>query len=190
RLRFFPVAVEWKKDLSLGRRVKALSIPWEVVEKEAHDRGSYLLILNLKERKTLSIGKLGRINFPPGYYIYVGSAMANLNARVERHRRLAKKMHWHIDYLRAESAFQTVLPIRSSISLECALAERMARIAEWSIPGFGSSDCACPSHLFASSSNPFHLRAFIELIQYFRMDRLTGFFSPKRKGCVLFTKPE
>ncbi len=175
RIRFFAVAVKWGKDLSLSAGVKPLLIPWEIIDREARDRGSYLLILRLTERKNIPIGKLGKITFPPGYYIYVGSAMANLSARMERHRRLQKNWHWHIDYLRAEAEFHSVLPVRCSDSLECAMAEKMKEIAEWTIPGFGSSDCACPSHLFALASNPLHCRAFIQLLQYFRMDRLGPF---------------
>lgn len=175
RVRFFPVGVKWKKDLSLDDRVRLLTIPWETIEKEAQDRGCYLLILRVTERKTISIGKLGEITFPAGYYIYVGSAMANLTARLERHRRLRKNLHWHIDYLRAVVDFQTVLPIRASVPLECALAGKMEKITEWTIPGFGSSDCSCPSHLFALASNPFQSPDFLKVIQYFRIDRLTPF---------------
>jgi sugar fermentation stimulation protein A len=172
-LRFLPVAVEWKKDLALGRTVKPLAIPWDLLEQEAQDRGSYVLILRVKETRKITVGKLGRITFPPGYYLYVGSAMGNLTARTERHRRLLKTKHWHIDYLRAEAEFKAVLPIRSSVPLECLLAQRTARIAEWSIPGFGCSDCRCPSHLLGFSTNPLQLRVFLDLIQYFRMDRLS-----------------
>ncbi len=172
RVRFFPVSVTWKADLSLDSRVRLLNIPWELIEREAQDRGSYLLILKLTERKTIKVGKKGDMNFPPGYYIYVGSAMAHLTPRMERHRRLRKKYHWHIDYLRQEAEFQTALPVRSSVSLECPMAEAIGKIAEWTIPGFGSSDCSCSSHLFGMGESPFLSYEFINLIQYFRMDRL------------------
>ena len=115
---------------------------------------------------------MGNIVFPPGYYIYVGSAMTNLTARMERHRRLRKNHHWHIDYLRQEAEFETALPVRSSVSLECPMAEAMGEIAGWTISGFGSSDCSCPSHLFGMKADPFQSSKFIDLIQYFRMDRL------------------
>jgi len=172
QIRFFPVGVKWKKDLSLADKVKLLNIPWETIEKEAQDRGSYLLILRLTERKTIPIGKLGGVPFPPGYYVYVGSAMANLTARIERHRRLRKNHHWHIDYLRAMAEFQAVLPIRSSVSLECPIAKRMKSLSDWIIPAFGASDCSCPTHLFGLKTNPFHSTGFMTLLQYFRMDRL------------------
>jgi sugar fermentation stimulation protein A len=172
KVRFFPVSVRWKKDLSLDSKTRLLNIPWNFIETEAKDRGSYLLVLKMEKGKTITIGKMGNMEIPQGYYIYVGSAMANLTARLERHRRLRKNLHWHIDYLRAAADFHSVLPIRSSVSLECALAGKIKEITERTIPGFGSSDCSCPSHLFALPSNPFHSRDFLDVIQYFRMDRL------------------
>jgi sugar fermentation stimulation protein A len=172
RIRFFPISVKWGESLSLGARVRLLSIPWDFIAGEAEDRGSYLVVLKLREGKDISIGKMGTIPFPPGYYIYVGSAMTNLTARVERHRRLRKNHHWHIDYLRQQAEFQTALPVRSSVSLECPMAEALGKIADWMIPGFGSSDCFCPTHLFGMKADPFRSSKFINLIQYFRMDRL------------------
>jgi sugar fermentation stimulation protein A len=172
KVRFFPVAVRWKKDLSLDSKTRPLTIPWDFIQREAKDRGSYLLILKLREGKSITVGKMGNIAFPPGYYIYVGSAMANLTARMERHRRLRKNHHWHIDYFRQEAEFEAALPVRASVSLECPMAEAMGKIADWSISGFGSSDCSCPTHLFGMKSNPFYSSEFIDLIQYFRMDRL------------------
>ena len=174
RIRFFPVSVGWRKDLSLDEKIKSLDIPWAIIEKEAQDRGSYLLILKLKQKKTITIGKMGGIVFPPGYYIYVGSAMTNLTARVERHRRLRKNHHWHIDYLRQEAEFQTALPVHSSVSLECPMAEAMERIADWTIPDFGSSACSCSTHLFGMDIDPLLCPEFIGLLQYFRMDRFNG----------------
>ena len=59
------------------------------IEKEAKDQGSYVLILELKKARRIRVGILGRVSFRRGFYIYVGSAMANLGRRIERHRRLA-----------------------------------------------------------------------------------------------------
>jgi sugar fermentation stimulation protein A len=174
QVRFLPLSVRWKGDLSLGSRVKLLTIPWEFIEREAQDRGGYLLILRLIEKKTIVVGRRGGLVFLPGYYIYVGSAMAHLTARLERHRRLRKKHHWQVDYLRAEAEFQAVLPIRSSVSLECALARELRKIADWPVPGFGSSDCSCPTHLFGMKINPFFSSEFMGFLQYFRMDRLNN----------------
>jgi sugar fermentation stimulation protein A len=173
QVEIIPLGVEWKADLSLGNRVKRLEIPWALIQREAQDRGSYLLILKLKRSSTLEFGrKENRQFFPAGYYVYVGSAMKNLTQRLERHRRLRKNKFWHIDYLRETSEFIAALPVRSSEDLECPIAERMCTIGGWAIHGFGASDCHCPSHLFGMEDDPFHSKGFRELLQDFRMDRL------------------
>jgi sugar fermentation stimulation protein A len=100
RVEVIPVSVRWEEDLSLSPDVSLLNIPWDAIEEEAKDRGSYLLILNLKRDRKIDVGKLGKVDFRKGFYIYVGSAMANLSKRMERHRRLRKRHHWHIDELR------------------------------------------------------------------------------------------
>jgi sugar fermentation stimulation protein A len=172
KVSFLPVGLEINPDLSLTSKVRLLEIPWEVLQKEVEDRGSYILILRLHAGKTLNIGKLGRIEFKAGYYLYAGSAQKNLTQRLERHKRERKKLFWHIDYLRAFSDFHLALPIRASDPLECELADALKKISTWEIPGFGCSDCSCSSHLFGMSKDPIHTPEFISLLQYFRMDRL------------------
>jgi sugar fermentation stimulation protein A len=171
RVNIVPLALSWQPDLSLLPWASLLHIPWEYIEKEARDLGSYLLILRLDEDEVLSFGKTGKALFRKGFYLYVGSAMANLTARLERHQRLRKKFHWHIDWLRAHAQVRAVLPIRASERLECLLSEAVGAVAEWSIPGFGCSDCSCSSHLFGMSDDPLTSASFHEILQYFRMDR-------------------
>jgi sugar fermentation stimulation protein A len=171
RVQVISVSVCWNQDLSLSTIVKPLQIPWNYIEDEARDRGSYLLVLNLRKKQRLRIGALGRVSFEKGFYVYVGSAMANLSKRMERHKGLRKQHHWHIDELRSVSEFHTVLAIRSSVRLECDIAKALSCISEWTVPEFGSSDCSCKTHLFGFEDDPFHSRAFHNLLQYFRMDR-------------------
>jgi sugar fermentation stimulation protein A len=171
RLKVVPVAIGWKQDLSLSPKVNLLQVPWDHIEEEAKDRGSYLLILYLKRGSNLRIGKLGKVTFRKGFYVYVGSAMANLSKRMERHRHIRKQHHWHIDDLREVAEFHSILAIRSSIRLECEIAKALSKIAEWTIPGFGSSDCSCETHLFGISRDPVLSEDFHKLLQYFRMDR-------------------
>jgi len=172
RVKVIAVSVRWGQDLSLSPKIRVLNVPWSAIEKEAKDRGSYLLILNLKKNRKIDIGKLGKIHFRKGFYIYVGSAMANLSKRMERHRRLRKRHHWHIDELRAVAEFHSALAIRSSDRLECEIAEAVSGIAGWSVPRFGSTDCMCQTHLFGMASDPIQSEDFQKLLQYFRMDRL------------------
>ncbi|HUL31268.1 MAG TPA: DNA/RNA nuclease SfsA, partial [Thermodesulfobacteriota bacterium] len=171
RVGVIPVSVRWNRDLSLSSEVRVLSIPWDTIEREARDRGSYLLVLNLKKDRKIGVGKLGSVHFKKGFYIYVGSAMVNLSKRMERHRHLRKRHHWHIDELRAAADFRSVLAIRSSDRIECEVAKAMSEIAEWSIPGFGSTDCSCETHLFGASGDPIQSEGFQRRLQYFRMDR-------------------
>ncbi len=180
RVRILPVSVSWTPDLSLSPNVKLLQIPWDYIEKEARDRGSYVLILELKRDRNIPVGKMGRVPFKKGFYLYVGSAMANLSKRIERHRHLRKRHHWHIDELRAAAEFRSVLAIRSSMRLECDIAKALSEIAEWSIPGFGCTDCSCETHLFGMSIDPLHSGDFQNLLQYFRMDRYNEISPPTK----------
>jgi sugar fermentation stimulation protein A len=171
QVRVIPISVTWDQNLCLSPRSRLLQIPWDYIEEEARDRGSYLVILGLKRNRTLSVGRLGEVVFRRGFYIYVGSAMANLSQRIERHRRLRKAHHWHIDELRAVADFHSVLAIRSSERLECEISKSLSMISEWDIPGFGSTDCSCRTHLFGVSSDPLRSEEFHKLLQHFRMNR-------------------
>ncbi len=167
-----PLSIRWQEDLSFSPEIRRLSIPWSMIEKEAEDRGSYLLLLEIRRNQKISVGTIGSVFFKKGFYIYVGSAMGHLSKRIERHRRLRKRHHWHIDELRAISQFRSALAIRSSTRLECEIAEALSSISEWSVMGFGCSDCSCKSHLFGMTKDPLHSEDFQKLLQYFRMDRL------------------
>jgi sugar fermentation stimulation protein A len=127
------------------------------------DRGSYLLVLHLKRRRTIAVGALGRVLFRSGYHVYVGSAMNGLATRIARHKRRRKPCHWHIDYLRRGARFHCAIAIVSGARLECRLAARVRRIAQWEIPGFGCSDCRCASHLFGFGRDPLRKLTFQRL---------------------------
>ena len=61
--------------------------------------GCYSLIIDLKRKKTIRVGKLGEAVFPAGAHVYTGSAMKGLRTRLKRHCAKIKKIHWHIDHL-------------------------------------------------------------------------------------------
>ncbi len=130
--------------------------------------GTYVLILSLRRRKRLSIGKLGRFDFPPGYYAYVGSAFGagGLAARLEHHLAISSNPHWHIDYLRTAAR-----PLELWVSDEWAKHEHTWAGLMNQLPGasrpaprFGSSDCSCASHLFHFTHAP-TLRPFARLVR-------------------------
>jgi len=168
-VRVIPVSIGWESDLSLAPGVRILDIPWSCLRREVKDRGSYLLLVELKSDRRITIGRLGDLHFRKGHYVYVGSAMRNLSARVARHSRVRKKLRWHLDYLRQEADSVTPVPIRSSQRLECEIARAMASLLESGPEGFGASDCDCPTHLFWHPTNPLQSPPFHGVLQRFRM---------------------
>lgn len=172
RLMVRAVSVAWEKDLSLGKDTRNLMIPWDLVDQEAHDSGSYIVVLRLERDTSVTVGSLGEIGFRKGFYCYAGSAKLNLSQRLARHQRIIKKHHWHIDYLRQHAEFHAALPIRTAADLECDIATDLSKIAGWQIPAFGSSDCSCATHLFGMHDDPLHSPTFIEMLLNFRMGRL------------------
>jgi Uri superfamily endonuclease len=110
-------------------------------------KGSYILLLELREPQQVSVGKLGVLDLAEGSYAYVGSALNGLEARINRHFRMNKKHHWHIDYLLEQANIYEVLLIPEERRLECNLAHALNEKI-LCIRGFGSSDCRCAGHLF------------------------------------------
>jgi Uri superfamily endonuclease len=114
-------------------------------------KGSYILLMTLPEGSTIKAGRLADTDFPAGCYAYVGSAMGGFASRVKRHHKKDKKHHWHIDYLLEEAALSDIILCETEARMECAIAQALSRQFS-SIPGFGSSDCKCPSHLFLAAN--------------------------------------
>lgn len=117
------------------------------------DGGCYTLVIVLPKPTSIRVGELGAALFPSGFYLYTGSAMSGLRARIARHLRKSKKRHWHIDYLLGASGARVneIVTHVSPSREECRHNQRIARLpgAKIILPGFGSSDCrdGCPSHL-------------------------------------------
>jgi Uri superfamily endonuclease len=110
-------------------------------------KGSYILIVELKNDLSLSIGKKGKMKFYKGYYVYIGSAINSLEKRIQRHLRDNKIIHWHIDYLLKYAIITDVFYKESSYKEECKIAKELDKNL-MSIKDFGCSDCKCESHLF------------------------------------------
>ena len=113
-------------------------------------KGSYVLVIEVKDDGEMKVGKLGAIRFNRGYYAYVGSAMNGIDARVGRHMRQDKKKHWHIDYLLERGTVIRAWYVEGGRD-ECRIARSMEDKFD-SVAGFGSSDCGCRSHLFYSEN--------------------------------------
>lgn len=116
-------------------------------------KGVYCLCISVEEELEIRVGTLGRLYFPPGRYIYIGSALNGLEARILRHMNTSlgihKVVHWHIDYLLKEALVRidSIYFLVTNEKKECALAAEVSKRGE-PIKGFGCSDCNCVSHLF------------------------------------------
>jgi sugar fermentation stimulation protein A len=119
-------------------------------------KGSYVLLIDLKQPLIISVGSLGMVSLPDGLYAYVGSARRGISGRIARHRRLAElkagRPHWHIDYLLANPFTQLAGEVPFPYAVECAVSRRIALIrgVRTPVPGFGSTDCrsGCRAHLY------------------------------------------
>jgi histidyl-tRNA synthetase len=109
--------------------------------------GAYILRIDIAETILVTIAGQTPTELAAGRYLYCGSAKGpgGLKARLARHMRRGKSMHWHIDQLTERGRV-----IGSWIVLngrECELVAMLGALA-MPIPGFGSSDCMyCRSHL-------------------------------------------
>lgn len=121
--------------------------------KSQSERGAYQLYIELDSDCWITVGALGKIHFLEGGYIYTGSAMRGISARVARHLRFEKCLHWHIDYLLAckSARIREIHIFPSRERKECHLNKtvRGKTGAQLFAPGFGASDCSqgCGSHL-------------------------------------------
>jgi Uri superfamily endonuclease len=115
--------------------------------------GCYSLIIDLKRKKTIRVGKLGEAVFSAGTYVYTGSAMKGLGARLRRHGARTKKIHWHIDHLLTlpDARVRQIILYPPASGQECRQNKRIAARpgAAVILKKFGSSDCksGCVSHL-------------------------------------------
>jgi len=119
------------------------------------DSGVYCLLLRLSRGLEVRIAHRRR-RLETGYYLYVGSALRGLEARIRRHRSRRKRRHWHIDALTEVAHLHRVFlyPTRSR-TLECRLSRLLAvGTVGTRVPGFGASDCRCPSHLYYFEDKP------------------------------------
>lgn len=110
---------------------------------------TYCLIIELKKDSVISVGKLGRLNFQMGYYVYVGSALNSIDARIKRHLKSEKKLFWHVDYLlnSPNASIKGVVLEQSPDKWECVVADEISKKGV-PLDKFGCSDCKCDSHLF------------------------------------------
>lgn len=111
--------------------------------------GAYVLVIEpavpvLFARKGIAATLLS------GWFVYAGSARGSggMGARLRRHFRKDKKVHWHVDELTNGAGPMAALAIPGGC--ECDVVDRLlaSGLFETALTGFGSSDCRhCQAHL-------------------------------------------
>jgi Uri superfamily endonuclease len=136
------------------KRLASFAVPPPVEAKAVSRPGCYSLIIVLAKRRTLRVGQRGSADFPAGTYIYTGSAMTGLAARLTRHLARHKKLRWHIDYLlRSRNAqIKHIFTYGPAPGQECRRNQIVAGLpgARMIMRKFGASDCrgGCAAHLY------------------------------------------
>jgi endonuclease-3 len=121
---------------------------------DTEEKGVYTILISIYPPAELVVGRLGCFRFS-GLYTYTGSAIgkgsSSLGGRVSRHLSKTKKQRWHIDYLLSDPntiVRAIVTSLTRAKSKECKVSEKILdQGGHVSIERFGSSDCACNSHL-------------------------------------------
>ena len=111
--------------------------------------------MRLERATLLSIGRTRQAHFEAGYYLYVGSALNGLRARLKRYLHEERRLHWHIDWLLQAARLLEIWYHIGPERLECLWAMRLATSNVRPTPfAFGASDCRCHTHLFYSPQRP------------------------------------
>ena len=144
---------------------KNIPIKYDFIKANCTKSGSYMLVLENQQNQTINVGALGPIDLRSGFYVYIGSAMRNLDKRVKRHYKSRKKQHWHIDYLtRGKMEIIADYKIRRKDHIESELAQKVNKISFSKVEKFGASDSVENSHLFYFKENPGKSEKFYTIV--------------------------
>ncbi len=127
--------------------------------------GLYQVMFKLDRPLAQRVGALGECLFKAGFWVYTGSARRALGARIARHAARDKRPHWHIDYLLPPGRVVAARVVSISAASECGLHEALAERFVEGPAGFGSSDCACRSHLVYVGKKALLTEGFFEILR-------------------------
>lgn len=124
---------------------------------DARAGGHYATVIEIPRVLTMNVGSLGRVGFPPGTYVNVGTMAKGLVRRVARHLTRNKDVGvWHVDRLTTCAAARVLGAVMvpcapwTEHTLSLAVGTRLGLSNP--IPKFSSKDCkaGCASHLWFS----------------------------------------
>jgi Uri superfamily endonuclease len=143
-----------------------VEMPMKAVRPDSRP-GTYVVVSFMQASCAVTIGKLGKINFPQGYYLYVGSAFGSggVRARTDRHLNPLATPKWHIDYLKSSCRPVELWWTHATTKMECRWSLLIAAQPGIQIPvsNLGNRDCTlCESHLYSAKRKP----AFTRFCKY------------------------
>ncbi len=111
-------------------------------------KGAYVILFSLSDGLEVRVRSGKVFYFSPGFYAYCGSAKGSggIERRVARHLKKEKKRHWHFDFLTTSGSFKLHSVWAFEGGSECVLFNLLLGVGD-PVPGFGSTDCSCISHL-------------------------------------------
>lgn len=125
------------------------------------------MFIEVEGNRSVLVGRLGRLGFKKGRYLYVGSAKRGLEARIRRHLRKSKKLFWHIDYLLSQKDARVVEVWIGKGKRECRVARRIYDdVSPQVMRNFGSSDCRCSSHLFYIKNKTAKVKSLLRKLDF------------------------
>ncbi|MEZ6001854.1 DUF123 domain-containing protein [Hyphomonas sp.] len=116
----------------------------------ASRKGAYILLVGLDRPLPVGAGRSKSGQLPAGIYFYAGSAYGagGFAARIGRHFRRDKKVHWHVDRLTLEASRLAAFIVENGNECELVEALMESNSVAIALEGFGSTDCSsCRSHL-------------------------------------------
>ncbi len=122
--------------------------------------GTYALVFSSVAKTVVQIGKLGEIRLRPGWYVYVGSALAaktGVLRRVTRHADPTRPKKWNVDYVKPHLRLLEIWYTHDPVRRECqwAVAVGAGRGAQVHLAQIGARDCKkCATHFYYFPRQP------------------------------------
>ncbi len=142
--------------------MKVFTLNPDDVENAPREPGTYALLFRVTESHRIRVGRRGELHLTPGWYVYVGSARGpgGLRARLRRHMKREKSLHWHIDYITQHITPHQIVYTLGTTAMECRWVQGLLSVPGTTVPlpNLGNGDCTmgCPAHFLHLPTGEIH----------------------------------
>jgi len=144
RLAVFPVTAEWNESLELSSGNKILQVPWRCYENRRSGEGCCIIMGNATDDRT---------------WVTVGRSL-NMNGSLKK---VAMEIKGRFPFIPGTKP--EYIPIRADRPLEDEITKNIGLMAEEEVSVEGR-------RFFLFKKSPWHMERFVEMIVYFRSDRI------------------